>query len=119
MGDYQTVKHLSDIDLQGVTVDIVRANGSFASVTIRDSHGHELRLASEGGYGGLSVQVPKRPDPVTRYFVIGTRDGKEVEERFSEDYSAESRSKSLKALGADVHVEAREVVDPFDDRVQQ
>lgn len=118
MGDYKTVKKLTDIDIQGVSIDVERHNGAFKAVTIRDGGGRELRIASENGYG-LSVLVPRQPDPVLRYFVVGERDGKPLEEKFSEDYAADARVHHLKALGVEARSEAREVVEAFDDRVPQ
>ncbi len=108
--DFERIQQVSDIRLDGIKVEVERRDGAIIALTLRDSAGHTLRIASGSTYDGVQVLVPAAPKQILRHFVTGVRkDGSRVEERFNDYYAANTRRDQLVGMGADVTVEAREV----------
>jgi hypothetical protein len=107
--DYAKIQQVSDIKLDGIRFDVERRDGAITAVTLFDDQGHIVRIVS-GNYEALSVLVPAKARTVVAHFVVGSKNGDSIEKRFTDSYAAGVERESLKALGADVKVEAREVV---------
>lgn len=91
---YQSVKKQSEIQLEGVTVEIEKVDNSTRAVIITDAKGQQLRIAYASYC--MEVLVPAAPEMEKVYIVKGKVGEVNVpEETFTDSYEAEQRKAAI------------------------
>lgn len=105
MSIWTGVKHNSEVELAGVTVEIDKTDTTLNCITLTDANGNtaRIRMSSYSMY----LEVPAKPKLVKKFAVKGTFRGIDVNEVFDNQYQAEDRSAEL-----DREVEVTEVEVP-------
>jgi len=90
---WESAKSAKQIVLDGVTVEVDKADSSLVSVTLTDSKGNKVRVR-HNSYN-MCVEIPAAPKLVDKFVVTGDVVGVPVSEVFDNKYEAENRRDDL------------------------
>jgi hypothetical protein len=91
--NWETVKQVKDAQLEGVTVEIDKADGRFHSVVVTDAKGKKLRVRYESY--SMAVEVPAPPKTEKKFVLQGEYKGLKVSETFDSEHAATNRRYDL------------------------
>lgn len=112
----RAIKVQSDINLEGIAVEIEKVNQSIRSVTLTDAKGHMVKFHCSYG---LEVNVPAEPVKQTQYAIRGKFLGvADINEQFENEWEATAKLAEIeKAAGypenSGVKIDPVEVDIPF------
>lgn len=87
--NYTTIKNAAEIQLQGISVELEKRDGSNHSVVLKDSDGGFLKITASYG---ISVLGKAKPVMVKKWRLAGKFAGLlDVSEDFDSDYDAKTR----------------------------
>jgi len=109
--NWETVKASKDAVLDGVAIEIDKADSSTTAVIFTDSRGGKLRLRLDSYR--ICIEVPAKPKTEKKFALKGEFKGLQVNETFDSQYLAENRRDDIDYGNKELLVEEVEVEIPF------
>jgi hypothetical protein len=103
---------LSQLTLEGITIELDFVNDSPKSITFKDATGRLVRVATDSEYSSIHVTVPAQPKMVDRWAVKGNVCKLSVDETFEYEHEANSRKEELSYADSSAKLEVSKVSVP-------